>query len=129
VGFTAPIFSAFDPVYRGVVIPLRLFKAAAFIHQGELAATGYVVDQTPQLADLPDVPRPGVTEDVPPLGPFRTFQAPIRDIAELTGLGLDQMIEVDRMPVAATLGTAPFGATWRKLGAPEDLDLDFDLKD
>jgi endonuclease G len=87
------------------------------------------VDQTPQLAELPDVPRPGVTEDVPPLGPFRTFRAPIRDIAELTGLDLDQLVAVDRMPIAATIGAAPVGSTWRKLTAPEDLDLDFELED
>jgi endonuclease G len=129
VVFTGPIFSALDPVYRGVDIPLRFFKVAAFIHEAELAATGYVVDQTPQLAELPDVPRPGVTEDVPPLGPFRTFQAPIRDIAGLTGLDLDQLVAVDRMPIAATIGAAPVGSTWRKLTALEDLDLDFDLED
>ncbi|KRE60506.1 hypothetical protein ASG92_21360 [Arthrobacter sp. Soil736] len=73
---------------------------------------------------MPDVPRPGAIDDVPPLGPFRTFQAPIRDIAELTGLDLDQLVEVDRMPIAATLGTARVGTTWRKLGALEDLDLE-----
>jgi endonuclease G len=129
VVFTGPIFSDLDPVYRGVDIPLRFFKVAVFIHEGELAATGYVVDQSPQLAELPDVPRPGVTEDVPPLGPFRTFQAPIRDIMALTGLDLDQLAEVDRMPIAATLRAAPVGSTWRKLSAPEDLDLDFDLED
>ncbi|MFC9419846.1 hypothetical protein, partial [Bacillus mobilis] len=95
----------------------------------ELAAVGYVVDQTPQLAQLPDEPRPGAMEDAPPLGPFRTFQAPIRDIAELTGLDLDQLIAVDRMPIAATLGTAKIGSTWRKLGDVEDLDLDFDLEE
>ncbi|MDQ0619170.1 DNA/RNA non-specific endonuclease [Arthrobacter globiformis] len=128
VVFTGPIFSALDPVYRGVDIPLRFFKVAAFIHDSELAATGYVVDQSPQLADMPDMPRPGVTEDVPPLGPFRTFQAPIRDIAVLTGLDLDQLVEVDRMPIAATIGAAPVGSTWRELGAVEDLDLDFDLE-
>jgi DNA/RNA endonuclease G (NUC1) len=129
VVFTGPIFNELDPVYRGVDIPLRFFKVAALIHEGELAATGYVVDQSPQLADLPDVPRPGALEDVPPLGPFRTFQAPIRDIAELTGLDLDQLAEVDRMPIAVTLGAAPVGSTWRLLGAVEDLDLDFDLED
>ncbi|MDQ0864838.1 DNA/RNA non-specific endonuclease [Arthrobacter globiformis] len=129
VVFTGPIFSTLDPVYRGVDIPLRFFKVAAFIHEGELAATGYVVDQTPQLADLPGVPRRGITEDVPPLGPFRTFQTPIRDIAELTGLDLDQLVEVDRMPIAATLGTAPVGSTWRELTDVEHLDLDFDLED
>ena len=50
--FTGPMFSDIDPVYRGVDIPLRYFKVAVFLHQGELAAVGYVVDQTPQLADL-----------------------------------------------------------------------------
>lgn len=63
VVFTGPIFGALYPVYRGVDIPLRYFKVAVFIHHGELAATGYVVDQTPQLADLPDVPRPGAVDD------------------------------------------------------------------
>ncbi|WP_251023762.1 hypothetical protein [Arthrobacter sp. ISL-65] len=75
------------------------------------------------------MPRPGGVEDVPPLGPFRTFQAPIRDIAELTGLDLDQLITVDRMPIAATLSADRVGSTWRELGAVEDLDLDFDLED
>ncbi|WP_311380427.1 DNA/RNA non-specific endonuclease [Arthrobacter sp. ISL-72] len=126
VVFTGPVFSPADPVYRGVDIPLRFFKVAAFIHQGELAATGYVVDQTPQLADLPDVARPGAVEDAPPLGPFRTFQAPVRDIAELTGLDLHQLIAADRMPISATLGTVRVGSTWRLLGDAEDLDLDFD---
>ncbi|MBT2550580.1 DNA/RNA non-specific endonuclease [Arthrobacter sp. ISL-65] len=128
VVFTGPIFSALDPVYRGVDIPLRFFKVAAFIHEGELAATGYVVDQTPELADIPEVPRPGAVEDLTPLGAFRTFQAPIRDIAVLTGLDLDQLVEVDRMPIAATIGAAPVGSTWRELGTVEDLDLDFDLE-
>jgi endonuclease G len=67
------------------------------------------VDQTPQLADLPDVPRPGAIDDAPPLGPFRTFQTRIRDIAQLTGLALDQLVAVDRMPIAATLAAARVG--------------------
>jgi DNA/RNA endonuclease G (NUC1) len=128
VVFTGPVFSALDPVYRGVDIPLRYFKVAVFMYQGQLAATGYVVGQTPQLADLPDVPHPEAIEEAPPLGPFRTFQTPIRDIAELTGLDLDQLVAVDRMPIAQTLGAAPVGSTWRELGAFEDLDLDFDPK-
>ena len=127
--FTGPIFSDLDPVYRGVNSPLRYFKVAVFIHEGELAATGYVVDQTPQLAEIPDVPRPGAIDNVPPLGPFRTFQTPIRDIATLTGLDLDQLVSVDRMPIAATLGSARVGTTWRELVSMECLDLDFDLED
>ncbi|RDV12933.1 DNA/RNA non-specific endonuclease [Arthrobacter sp. RT-1] len=127
VVFTGPIFSDIDPVYRGVEIPLRFFKVAVFVHQGNPAATGYVVDQSPELAGLPDVPRPGAVDDVPPLGPFRTFQVPIRDIAELTGLELEQLVEADRMPIAASLGEVRVGSTWRLLTSPEDLDLDFDL--
>ncbi|MEW1950815.1 DNA/RNA non-specific endonuclease [Pseudarthrobacter sp902506025] len=127
VVFTGPIFGPTDPVYRGVDIPLRFFKVAVFLHQGALAATGYVVDQTPSLADLPDVPRPGVTDEAPPLGPFRTFQAPIRDIAALTGLDLPQLVAVDRTPIATALPSARVTETWRELHSPEDLDLDFDL--
>ncbi len=127
VVFTGPIFGENDPVYRGVDIPLLFFKIAVFLQEGELAATGYVVDQTPQLADLSDMPRPSAVDEAPPLGPFRTFQVPIRDIAALTGLDLDQLIAVDRMPIAAELPTARVTSTWRKLLSPEDLDLDFDL--
>ena len=92
-----------------------------------MAATGYVVDQTPQLDDLPETPPQGVSDDAPPLGPFRTFQVPIRDIAALTGLGLDQLVAVDRMPIASALPSARVTETWRELHSPEDLDLDFDI--
>lgn len=127
VVFTGAIFGDNDPLYRGVHIPLQFFKVAAFLYDGGLAATGYVVDQTPQLAELPDVPKPGAREEAPPLGPFRTFQVPIRDIGALTGLDLAQLEAADRMPAAAALPTAKVATTWRLLGAPEDLDLDFDL--
>lgn len=90
--FTGPIFS-------------DEFKVAVFLNNDSLAATGYIVDQTPQLKNLPDVPRPGAVsdstgggDDAPPLGPFRTFQVPIRDIARLTGIGLAQLSAVDRIP-------------------------------
>lgn len=77
--FTGPIFSDVDPVYRGVEIPMRYFKVAVFLQDGALAATGYVVDQTPQLADLDDVPKPGAIGDAVGMtrrrwvrsGPFR----------------------------------------------------------
>jgi DNA/RNA endonuclease G (NUC1) len=114
-------------VYRGVEVPLRFFKVAVFLHQGELSTVGYVVDQAPQLADLPGVPRPGALDEASPLGPFRAFQTPIRDIAELTGLDLEQLVAADRMPIAATLGAARVGSTWRELMSTECLDLDFDL--
>ena len=36
VVFTGPIFSDTDPIYRGVQIPLKFFKVAAFMHHGSL---------------------------------------------------------------------------------------------
>jgi endonuclease G len=127
VVLTGPIFSDTDPAYRGVHIPLQFFKVAVFLHHGDLAATGYIVDQTPELANLPDVPRPGAIDEAPPLGPFRTFQVPVRDIAALTGLNLDQLVAADRMPISRALTTTPVISTWRRLNSPLDLDLDFDL--
>lgn len=126
--FTGPMFSDGDPVYRGTEIPLQYFKIAGFLVDGELAATGYVVDQTPQLEDLPDVPQPGAVDEAPPLGPFRTFQVPIRDIAALTGLELGQLVDVDRMPIASALPSAATTSAWRELVSTECLDLDFELK-
>ena len=126
--FTGPIFGSKDPEYRGTLIPLLYFKVAAFLVGGELAATGYVVDQTPQLSDVPGVPRPGAADEPPPLGPFRTFQTPIRDIAALTGLDLGQLTAVDRMPIAAVLPRARTGTVWRELTGVGDLDLGFDLR-
>lgn len=128
VVFTGPIFSDRDPVYRGTEIPLRYFKVAAFLFEGSLATTGYVVDQTPQLEDLPDVELPGALDEAPPLGPFRTFQVPVRDIAALTGLSMPQLVEADRMPISAELPTAAITSVWRELSTPECLDLNFDLQ-
>ncbi|GHD05679.1 DNA/RNA non-specific endonuclease [Zhihengliuella salsuginis] len=127
--FTGPVFSDRDPEYRGIGIPLQYFKVAAFLHGGTLSATGYVVDQTPQLDDLPDVPRPGGADDgtAPPLGAFRTFQVPIGDIARLTGLDLQQLTAVDRMPAAAEDRGAGVPATWRELESFESVVLDFEV--
>ncbi|GAA1114060.1 hypothetical protein GCM10009582_09370 [Arthrobacter flavus] len=79
------------------------------------------------IEDLPDVGR-RVVDDAPPLGPFRTFQVPIRDIAALTGLDLALLVAVDRMPISRALQSAPVTAAWRELINEDCLDLDFDLK-
>jgi hypothetical protein len=54
------------------------------------AARGFdEADQTPQLAELPGVPRPAALDEAPPLGPCSTLQTPIRGIAQLSGLHLN----------------------------------------
>jgi endonuclease G len=107
VVFTGPVFDRSDPTYRGVQLPLRFYKVAAFVDGDQprtaLAATGYVLDQTPLVDDLPEAfDQAEAAGQPPPLGPFRTFQVPIGDIAGLTGLALEQLAAVDRFaPVTA----------------------------
>ncbi|MBT2517083.1 DNA/RNA non-specific endonuclease [Streptomyces sp. ISL-90] len=113
--FTAPILAAGDPAYRGIRVPLRYWKVAAWNSNGELAAAAFVVDQAP-LVDTSEAraPLPG---EVPDLGPFRTFQVPIADVAALTGLEMPELVGADRLPktIAAT--------GWRRLETSADLLL------
>lgn len=59
----------------------------------------------------------------PPLGPFRTFQVPITDIATLTGLDLTALAAADRLPVPT--GARPDRiddqTVWRPLRTPHDI--------
>jgi endonuclease G len=89
--FCGPVLERGDPIYRGVQLPLRFWKVVAFVQAGGLAATGYLLDQSPLVDDL----GPAEADGAPPLGPFRTFQVPIAHIAELTGIGLDHLVLAD----------------------------------
>jgi len=98
--FTAPMLRADDPPYRGIRIPLRFWKIAAWRRGDTLAAAGFVLDQS----DLVDT-RQGLT--VPPLGGFRTFQVPIADIAADAGVDVGPLADADvlaRPGVRATGG-------------------------
>ena len=116
--FTGCIFTDDDPTYRGLAIPRRFFKIAAWSPDGDtsLAATGYVLDQTPSLD-----PAITSTTDVPPLGPYRTFQVPIADIAALTGLPLDALADVDRY--TKVLAAAEAQRAWTPLANYQDTTL------
>jgi endonuclease G len=109
--FTGPVLAADDPPYRGVQIPRRFYKIAAWArtldHRVELAATGYVLDQTPELPDLEAATeRALLAGEPPPLGPYRTYQVPIADIATLTGLDLGPLVSADLMPPVPAVPTA-----------------------
>jgi endonuclease G len=106
--FAAPVLDPADPPYRGIQVPLRFWKVVSFVQDGELAATGYVLDQTPLVGDLEAaIQEAAGAGAIPPLGPFRTFQVPIADIAPLTGVDLDQLAAVDRIRTAAAEGAVP----------------------
>ncbi|WP_104193221.1 DNA/RNA non-specific endonuclease [Cryobacterium sp. Y82] len=108
--FTAPVLSAQDPTYRGVKIPQMFWKIAAWTTtmQGSpaLHAAGFVLDQSPQLEDIDlDTVRTQARIDgtPPPLGPYRTYQVPIKDIIDLTGLNLAALSGADNLALAPTI--------------------------
>ncbi|WP_435742604.1 DNA/RNA non-specific endonuclease [Microbacterium sp. PMB16] len=110
--FTAPVLGDADPPYRGIRIPLRFWKVAAWQGPKGLAAAGFILDQT-ELVDTRD----GLLA-APPLGAFRTFQAPIADIAGITGIEFGPLIAADTM----NQSNARVGE-WRALRAPGDILL------
>ena len=114
--FTAPVLGPDDPPYRGIRLPLRFWKIAAWSDGGgELATAGFVLDQSP-LVDTTELvaPEPG---EVPPLGPFRTFQVPVAEIAALTGLSMPDLVAADVLPQTVA------ASGWRRLGAASDIVL------
>jgi len=147
--FTGPVLATDDPTYRGIQIPRRFYKIAAWTStalldddtaagdsptddsptdsSAVLSATAYVLDQTPQLDDIDLTTQRALREgQPPPLGPFRTFQVPVTDVTTLTGLNLGPLPAADRLPPAArTLQeeTTTVGDGWLELQSPEDLRL------
>ncbi|SDT01427.1 endonuclease G [Friedmanniella luteola] len=129
--FTAPVLDADDPPYRGIRIPRRFWKIAAWTttattsdtgtdgDQQVLAATGYLLDQSPQLdrIDLSDR-QPATYTGPPPLGAYLTYQVPIVDLAALTGLDLGPLPTADRLPAPAHTVTGQ--SRWRHLRTLSD---------
>ncbi|MGR2752412.1 DNA/RNA non-specific endonuclease [Agromyces arachidis] len=127
--FTAPVLAPDDPEYRGIRVPLRFFKVVAWRSGDELATAAFVLDQSP-LVDVTDAAAraalaerersrlAGGSTAVPDLGPFRTFQVPVADVADLSGLDLASLVDADRMPrtVAAEGWRAVTGADQLLLG-------------
>ena len=128
--FTGPVFASFDAAYRGTRIPKRFWKIAAWRHADDpaaLRATGYVLDQSSLVVAFDDSRERAVAE--PDLGSFRTFEVPISDIAALTALHLDALVDADRfVPAAVEAGEREAGETavgdvpaWRELGDLADI--------
>jgi endonuclease G len=102
--FTGPVLAEDDRPYRGIRVPRRFWKVAAWTAEGMLASAGFVLDQSPLLEGLEleqAVRRRLEADEPPPLGPFRTFQVPVTLIAGLTGLDLTRLAAADRLTRAA----------------------------
>lgn len=109
--FTAPVLDPADPPYRGIRVPRRFWKVAAWHTPAGLAAAGFVLDQS-ELIDLSE----GVLAAAP-LGAFRTFQVPIADIAATAGVGLGPLVAADVYPRTAR------ATGWRELLHSDDIAL------
>ena len=110
--FTGPVLADDDVPYRGVQIPRKFWKIAAWTMEGRLAAAGFLLDQSPQLGreELARAVRERLLADEPPpLGPFRAFQVPVPRIALLTGIPLTRLAAADR--ISAGPGPAGPGET------------------
>jgi endonuclease G len=124
---TGPVLHPDDPTYRGVQLPLRFWKIAAWATRdgAALRTAGYLLDQSSELDDA-DLGRASLRSrddgELPPLGPYRTFQVPVRDIAALTGLEIAQLAEADSLQVVPTV-QPPSGlpAGWVPLDSPDQL--------
>ena len=110
--FTAPVLADDDPPYRGIRIPLRFWKVAAWVGAEGLSAAGFVLDQSALVHAEEE------TLTVAPLGAFRTFQVPIADIATVTGVDLGPLIGAD---VLVRAGARDSG--WRALVSTSDIIL------
>jgi endonuclease G len=126
--FTAPVLAADDPSYRGIQVPRRFWKIAAWATEPAggvpaLAATGYLLDQSEVLDPLLQS-----TAEPPPLGAYLTYQVPLVDIATLTGLDLGPLLTADRMPSpvpvpAGELGPSAAAGRWILLHRSSDMRL------
>ena len=112
--FTAPVLDADDPPYRGIRIPRRFWKVAAWTDAGRLAAAGFVLDQSDLISTTADA------LTVTPLAAFRTFQVPIADIAERAAVDLGPLQDADVYePPTSARGTE----SWMLLRDPADIEL------
>jgi endonuclease G len=109
--FTGPVLAEDDDVYRGVQLPRQFWKIVAMVKvSGELSVTGYLLSQATLIDGL-------VSEEAFSYGAYRTFQIPVRGIADLTGLDLTPHIAADPLE---RLETTPAP---REVNTPGDLVL------
>lgn len=104
--FTGPVFRSDDMVYRGKYrIPAEFWKVAVLVKpDGQLSATAYLQTQKHLFADLEFA-----------YGQYRTYQIPIAQLAEITGLGFGDLATYDPAARHESLGHV--------INGPDDLLL------
>ncbi|MFC4138172.1 MULTISPECIES: DNA/RNA non-specific endonuclease [unclassified Microbacterium] len=110
--FTGPVLAEDDPPYRGIRVPLRFWKVAAWSTDAGLACAAFVLDQS-ALVDTRDE-----RLTAPPLGAFHTFQVPVSAVAGMTGIDFGTLVDADVLS-----GRAARGETWPELRDAGDIVL------
>src|SRR4029453_16157013 len=89
--FTGPIFAADDPEHKGVQVPKRFWKVAAFVRtDGTMGACGFLVSQEELLSAMGL--EATAAEQV-----ARTFQVRIAEIERLTKLDFGGLRTMDTL--------------------------------
>ncbi len=111
--FTGPAFDPGDPVHRGVLIPRRFWKIVAFTDAdtGELRASGYLLDQSHLVVDVPDEFA---------FGAFKTFQVSIGLIAALTQIDFGSLERADVLSQFESLQSLPIASVEDIILHPQD---------
>ncbi|MDQ7805377.1 DNA/RNA non-specific endonuclease [Amycolatopsis sp. A133] len=95
---TGPVLAADDDHYRGVRLPRQFWKVVAMVKDGgALSATAYLLSQEELIRGL----EVAAGFDY---GAYRTYQVPVRRIAELTGLSFGDLPAAD--PLAGLESTS-----------------------
>lgn len=110
---------------------------AAWVQDGEVHSTGYLLDQSPKLDEI-DLQGAAANQE-PLLGPWRAFPMPVAAIADLTGLDLGSLRVVDRLHVkpatsrrwratttSRSEGSLPFRGTNRQTGGSSSTMADLE---
>jgi endonuclease G len=96
-----PALTDDDPPYREIALPRQFWKIVSVVKQdGTLSSTGYLLSQEALLDEFAASPAEFT------FGAYRTYQVPVRRIAELTGLGLDTCIAADPLEAIEFSGAA-----------------------
>jgi endonuclease G len=92
--FSGPVLADDDQEYRGGKLPKQFWKVVTMVKtNGQLSATGYVISQQ-ALIEQPIDERLEVAGDFQ-FGGFRTFQVPVAQVEQLTGLSFGPLSSFD----------------------------------
>ena len=113
--FTAPVLGADDPPYRGIRIPLRFWKVAAWTDDaGELAAAGFILDQS-ELIDT--------TEGVVGGRRRSAASAPSRCRSPTSASWPGSTSGRSSRPTCSVMSVSVAGSTWVELTDPSQIRL------